>query len=98
MAVPEEISSVENSTGIVVGQLKAICTWHRFVDIITFLLESSCDHSEVLRCKATGKRVIMAHQISPVLRLTMCRWVTIKKIGSRGEEEVYQEIYISWSN
>lgn len=26
MVVPEEISSVENSTGIVVGQLKAICT------------------------------------------------------------------------
>lgn len=68
--VPEEISSVENSTGIVVGQLKAICTWHRFVDIITFLLESVCDCSEVLKMQSTGERVIIPHKISPVFKLT----------------------------
>lgn len=73
MTVPEEISSVENSTGIVVGQLKAICTWHYFVDIITFLLGSVCNSSEVLKCKSTGERVIIPHKISPVFKLVCLR-------------------------
>lgn len=65
MAVPEEIWSVENSTGIVVGQLKAICTWHRFVDIITFLLESSCDHSEVSNAKQREKESSLHTKFPP---------------------------------
>lgn len=98
MAIPEEISSVENSTGIVVGQLKAICTWHRFVDIITFLLESICDRSEVLKMQSTGRKSHHSTPNFPRVSTHMCRWVAIMKIGSWGDEEVHREIYISWSN
>lgn len=48
--------------------------------------------------QSTGRKSHHSTPNFPRVSTHMCRWVAIMKIGSWGDKEVRQEIYISWSN
>lgn len=82
----------------VVGQLKAICTWHHFVAMIAFLLESVSNSDEVFKMQSNIVKVIIQLRISPGVEGASALGCNYEN-GLIRKQERKAEMHISlWSN